>query len=397
MTYVIACLTCHDDATKAAYPYFKELVNELEKRGYKLIKCLERNATIECVLHGFTESAREFVVFIGMGHGKPSYFMGWENQIILQVCKEPEAALRKNVVYLVYSCWTGARLGEDVVEKGAGAYIGWKKPAIVGTGEWAIFQKVAVKCFLKYLTEDITTGELYKLIKDEYVKASEEFSYDPFIADKLLYMAENVVLHGDPNIVVPKPKPRPRPPEVKPPVKPMPPQIPIAKSIEYLTYEMNLLDRLSQTIVNVIHALVIQPGVVPPWIPDWVKTLLSKLRIYVVLNNTLLDITKNFRFHRVLLNVEKTVKLGEEVDRKRVDLVVIGWEAFPKGDLDYLDVIARCEYVKDRNEIHCLFTSLIEHVVKIVVSNVEITIPQITRVGVVEPGRVYIVLKYLKK
>lgn len=396
MTYVIACIANYDEATSYAYPYFKNLIDELEEYGYKIVKCLDVNATKICVLHGFSEAKEEFTVFIGMSHGKPSYFTGHEGEIIFETCEIPKEALN-NRVYLVYSCWTGAKLGSDFVEKGALAYLGFEKPVYVGSGRLAIFQKIAVESFKEYLTKDITIGQLRDLLKQRYEKTAEEYSYDPYVSDALKYMAKIVVLHGNENVVIPKPKPLKPHEEKKPEEKPVPKPVitvkPIPKIVEYVI--PSITDQVFQALGNLFLSFI-PPRTIPPNTPNWFKILLRDLKIVVTLDEQEVDVTSNFRIHRMLLNVDKIEKINEERIRKKVDIVIIGWEAIPKGDGDFLDIVMKCEYEHDSESLKCIITSTIPNKVSIIWDGYSWEIPELTKVNEVENGKLLLLFNLAK-
>ena len=66
-------------------------------------------------------------MFFGVGHGSPERFTVECTELLMEACS-PEAGTMAGRVVHLNSCWTGLRLGPDLIDKGAVAFLGSKFP-----------------------------------------------------------------------------------------------------------------------------------------------------------------------------------------------------------------------------------------------------------------------------
>jgi len=116
-------------------------------------------------------------LFFGVGHGSEDTFTGQNLERLFWVCNCRELAGR--VVYLL-SCLTGAKLGPDMVAKGALAYVGYDReymfvamfppmcrdPITEDRYAYAFFDPPLV--FLATLIKGGTVGDAFKAMIDRY-------------------------------------------------------------------------------------------------------------------------------------------------------------------------------------------------------------------------------------
>jgi hypothetical protein len=109
----------HDYATLCGYTALSVVNEYYFRRGYEVRDLSGSTATRENVLRELPAE-----MFYGVGHGDTDVFTGWGNRTIFYVCDCRE--LSGSIVYLL-SCLTARELGEDIVRKGARAYVGYNE------------------------------------------------------------------------------------------------------------------------------------------------------------------------------------------------------------------------------------------------------------------------------
>jgi len=119
MVKVVVTRPNHDYATLCGYTALSAVNEYYFRRGYEVRDLSGSTATRDSVLKELPAD-----MFYGVGHGDTDVFTGWGNQTIFYVCDCKE--LSGSIVYLL-SCLTARELGEDIVRKGARAYVGYNE------------------------------------------------------------------------------------------------------------------------------------------------------------------------------------------------------------------------------------------------------------------------------
>jgi hypothetical protein len=119
MVRVVVTRPNHDYATLCGYTALSVVNEYYFRKGYDIRDLSGSTATRENVLRELPAE-----MFYGVGHGDADVFTGWGNRTIFYVCDCKE--LSSSIVYLL-SCLTARELGEDIVRKGARAYVGYNE------------------------------------------------------------------------------------------------------------------------------------------------------------------------------------------------------------------------------------------------------------------------------
>ena len=108
-------------ATKYLSAWVQQMVNLANTLGNNIVDLQGPSATKENFENYIR--LRDPYFFIGCGHGQVDRLAGQNNEIILS--DETAYLMRNRIVYL-YSCNTGAFLGQRLVDMGAVGYLGYK-------------------------------------------------------------------------------------------------------------------------------------------------------------------------------------------------------------------------------------------------------------------------------
>ena len=206
-------LPLHDLPTRSASGF---LIRHVVPRARppQLVGPLDRKALFSTLAVGD--------VIIGVGHGDPSRFSGYRDQVLLSVSSIPD--VQGKVVVLI-SCQTARQLGPALINAGAGSYIGfledlvWVMDADSASTPWA--DKFAAPAMMPVVNcvntilDGKTTGDAFAVMTTEML-ANAEVEEDELIASCLRFNAKNASLLGNPMARV-----RARP-KVKFPIPPPP-------------------------------------------------------------------------------------------------------------------------------------------------------------------------------
>jgi len=188
-------LPLHDLPTRSASGF---LIRHVVPRAQppSLVGPLDRKALFSTLAVGD--------VIIGVGHGDPSRFSGYRDQVLLDVSSIPD--VRGKVVVLI-SCQTARQLGPALINAGAGSYIGfledlvWVMDADAASTPWA--DKFAASAMMPIvncvntLLDGKLTADAFAVLTTELMRnaAVEE---DEIIAACLRFNARNASLLGNP-------------------------------------------------------------------------------------------------------------------------------------------------------------------------------------------------------
>jgi|GEM_PF-881037 len=112
-----------DLVTNYLFYWSSKLIEEAEKKSYKILDLSDRKANPKELNSRLTKMLPELCVI--NGHGSPTSLHGHDN--IVLVDKSNAGNLKGSIVY-ARSCSTGAGLGVECVKKGVRAYIGYAQP-----------------------------------------------------------------------------------------------------------------------------------------------------------------------------------------------------------------------------------------------------------------------------
>lgn len=145
-------------------------------------------------------------LIIGTGHGLADLYSAQNESVIWKVGQYDAGQVRGKVIKLV-SCFTAARLGPDLVNKGAACFMGYDEDYtwIMDVGKaatpWA--DDVAAEVLmpmvnsLNALLDGKTTGEAFQIELDGYARNAQAEAHG-LIRSCIEFNAAHAVLLGDP-------------------------------------------------------------------------------------------------------------------------------------------------------------------------------------------------------
>lgn len=128
MKYVLFSRPRHDITMEYLSYYSKELVKLAEDCGLKAIDIEKEGANKENITGRIIKQKPGLIIF--NGHGTTKTICGHKNEIIIS-CDENAEVLKNTITYSL-SCSSAAKLGVEVVNKGAFAFIGYKFDFAIG-------------------------------------------------------------------------------------------------------------------------------------------------------------------------------------------------------------------------------------------------------------------------
>ena len=159
------------------------------------------------------------ILFFGVGHGTEDVFTGFRGDIIFSTCNNE--VLKNRIVFLI-SCLTGVKLGKDMVDKGAIAYLGFKKEYLVPIKvppkcrdpmRYDEYAKPVVEPIIKALSA-LLSGAPIKIVRrvlidsyNQWIKKLSESNWSaaPYIIYALTWNRDAVIAYGDLNAIATKP------------------------------------------------------------------------------------------------------------------------------------------------------------------------------------------------
>jgi hypothetical protein len=122
MTTVLFFRPNKDFAMQYASYWLGEGIPEAQRRGYRVIDMIEDACTFDR-LKAVLEEEKVDVCIMG-GHGNPTVFTGFEQQIVFKACQGDE--VMAGTISHFLSCSVGQELLPDMVSKGAISTIGYQ-------------------------------------------------------------------------------------------------------------------------------------------------------------------------------------------------------------------------------------------------------------------------------
>jgi len=165
-------------------------------------------------------------VIIGVGHGAPDTFCGWNNLVIMDTTSIPDV---DGKVVVLISCQTAQELGPSLIESGAISYLGfnedltWVCDADKAATPWGdeIAQPMMMPIVngINTILDGKPVGEAYNRILED-LSRNAEAEEDGLVKSCINFNRKNTVILGDPAARVPaRPRiifPFPPPPIVLP-------------------------------------------------------------------------------------------------------------------------------------------------------------------------------------
>lgn len=121
MTVCLITRPEHDDTTHYLSNYSKDVIEQAQKRGIKVLDLHREKATKSEVESRLTKSLCSLVFF--NGHGSYNMVAGHNNEPLI-ICNKNEFLLKSKIVYAI-SCKSAKELGPKSVEAGAVSYTGY--------------------------------------------------------------------------------------------------------------------------------------------------------------------------------------------------------------------------------------------------------------------------------
>jgi len=126
MSSILVTRPRHDETTNYLYYWAKLVIEEAEKRNFKVLDLDEQKANLKD-FSGRIKKVNPDLIFLN-GHGSPTAIAGHNDEILVSVDKN-ESLLNDKITYAL-SCSSAKKLGQSSVKKGAKSFIGYKEDFI---------------------------------------------------------------------------------------------------------------------------------------------------------------------------------------------------------------------------------------------------------------------------
>jgi len=113
----------HDPIVEYLFYWTKDIIKFAKDHDFRVLDCKAEGANKDTVSNYLDKQNPKFVVF--NGHGTDEIIKGHQNKALIE-SGDNENLLNKKIVYAV-ACRSAAKLGEDICNNGAEAFIGYSE------------------------------------------------------------------------------------------------------------------------------------------------------------------------------------------------------------------------------------------------------------------------------
>lgn len=199
----------YEPTTFCLFSWNKLIIDHAKSVGIKVIDLSEERAKKDELMSIMKKVDPDLVIL--NGHGSDDHINGQDHKVLIKV-GENTNILKEKIVFAL-SCKTGMTLGQDCIDKGSKAYIGYKNDFIFfqkkGFETRPLFDPWA-KLFLEptnqigiSLLNGNTAGEAHIRGKNKFLEKAQELashnSGDLFLVQSLILNYYNQVCLGDKN------------------------------------------------------------------------------------------------------------------------------------------------------------------------------------------------------
>jgi len=118
----------HEPATRYLSRWSKEILEQAEKKGFRIIDLHRKKAERKRFI-GTLKKSNPSLVFLN-GHGNDKYVTGHQNEIILQMTDKKEV---EDKIIIARSCNSAKTLGPRTLHHGAIAFLGYQEKFFLAT------------------------------------------------------------------------------------------------------------------------------------------------------------------------------------------------------------------------------------------------------------------------
>lgn len=155
----------YDPWTNYCFDCLSEIEMILQQYSLPYTSFEIEKATRENVYPFLIEEKTNFV--IGYGHGNENCFCGHKHCEVIQI-NDDEIFL--NNIFYFYACLTGAKLGQNIIDKGGVGFLGYKNIIYVNLLNKEPFSRTANAGLIKMIAEKCDLYEAYKTIQEIYIE-----------------------------------------------------------------------------------------------------------------------------------------------------------------------------------------------------------------------------------
>jgi hypothetical protein len=124
MLTVLFARPSHDLPTRYASFYLNKVIDQSRNLGFNVIDLKDELVTRRNFINYMMSLSPDVVIMTG--HGYPTMITGWKGEPILKAGVDDTLLEGKTIIAL--SCLAGKELGKTLVERGAKAFLGFRKP-----------------------------------------------------------------------------------------------------------------------------------------------------------------------------------------------------------------------------------------------------------------------------